>query len=46
MVSGFLVTDGSNMKDENNIFSPILQDSLVGFFFLWRFDPIPGHGLS
>jgi len=32
MVSGFLVKDGSNMKDENNIFSPMLQDTLVGFF--------------
>jgi len=46
MVPGFLLTDGSNMKDGNNSFSPMLQDSLVSFFFfLWRFDPIPGNGL-
>jgi hypothetical protein len=45
MVPGFLVTDGSNIKDENNAFSPMLQDSLVGFIFLWPFEPIPGHGL-
>jgi hypothetical protein len=23
----------------------MLQDSLVGFIFLWPFEPIPGHGL-
>jgi len=33
MVPGFLLTDDSNMKDGNNSFFPMLQDSLVSFFF-------------
>ena len=32
MVPGFLLTDGSNMKDGNNTFSPMLQSSFVSFF--------------
>ena len=45
VVPVFLLTAGSNMEDGNNTFSPMLQGSIISFYFLWRFDPIPGHGL-